>query len=103
MLEDLCGTADMAVSMGISADTESFTLAVTDVAITEGEGFGSVLAEADWMISEMTDSLVNVLEITINYDQMLGGEEGELAEMSPFEFNIDGRGMTFYFNLLQGF
>ncbi len=103
MLEDLCGTADMAVSMGISADTESFTLAVSDVAITEGEGFGAVLAEADWMISEMTNSLVNVLEITINYDQMLGGEEGELAEMSPFQFNIDGRGMTFYFNLLQGF
>ncbi len=103
MLEDLCGTADMSVSMGITADTESFTLAVSDVAITEGEGFGAVLAEADWMISEMTDSLVNVMEVTINYDQMFGGEEGELAEMSPFEFNIDGRGMTFYFNLLQGF
>jgi hypothetical protein len=32
----------------------------------------------------------------------MGGETEEFAEMEAFQFNVDGRGLSLYFNLLEG-
>jgi hypothetical protein len=39
--------------------------------------------------------------VTINYDQIFGGERTEQAEMGAFQANIDARGITVYLNVVD--
>lgn len=98
----LCGTADLQASLGLSIGPGQFAFTVQDVEITGGEGFGSLLNADSWAGGEFINSLVSTLDITVNYDQIFGGETGDAAEMGAFSFNIDGRGITVYLNVLQG-
>jgi hypothetical protein len=102
-LQDACGTATMSASMEMSISDVAFSFSVGNFHITDGEGVGLVLSESDWLVSTLVNALLETMEITINYDQMFGGEEGEQAGMGAVQFNIDGRGLTLYFNLLEGF
>jgi len=103
MVEDLCGTATMEASMEMTVSPSIFTFGVSDFAITEGEGFGLVFSENDWLISGMMNALLDTMQITVNYDQVFGGEQGTQPTMDPVQFNIDGRGLTLYFNMLEGY
>jgi hypothetical protein len=98
----LCGTADLSASLGLSVGPGQFAFTVQDVEITGGEGFGSLLNADTWAGGEFINSLVNTLDITVNYDQIFGGETGDEAEMGAFAFNIDGRGISVYLNVLEG-
>jgi hypothetical protein len=100
--DSLCGTADLSASLGLSVGPGQFAFTVQDVEITGGEGFGSLLNADSWAGGQFIDSLVDTLNITINYDQIFGGEEGSPAEMGPFQFNIDSRGVSVYLNVLEG-
>ncbi len=102
-VEDLCGTATMAASMEMTVDSSSFTFGVTDFEISEGDGIGLVLSENDWLISGMMNALLDTMRITVNYDQVFGGEAGTQPEMDPVTFTINGRGVQLYFNFLPGF
>ena len=102
MVEDICGTATMEASMEMSVSPSIFTFAVSDFAITEGEGFGLVFSENDWLIGGMMNALLDTMQVTVNYDQVFGGEQGTQPTMDPVQFNIDGRGLTLYFNMLEG-
>jgi hypothetical protein len=100
--DSLCGTADLSASLGLSVGPGQFAFTIQDVEITGGEGFGSLLNADSWAGGQFIDSLVDTLNITINYDQIFGGEEGSPAEMGPFQFNIDSRGVSVYLNVLEG-
>ncbi len=102
-LQDACGTATMSASMELSVSDVEFHFSVGNFHITEGEGVGLVLSESDWLVSTLINELLRTMEITINYDQMFGGELGSDAGMGAVQFNIDGRGITLYFNFLEGF
>ena len=102
-VEDLCGTATMAASMEMTVDSSSFTFGVTDFEISEGDGIGLVLSENDWLISGMMNALLDTMRITVNYDQVFGGEAATQPEMDPVTFAINGRGVQLYFNFLPGF
>ena len=51
------------------------------------------------MTGPLVDKLLSTLEVTVNYDQIFGGEAAEQTQMAPFQANIDGRGVSVYFNL----
>lgn len=96
-----CGTADLAASMGLTIEADRFAFRVTDVQITGGEGFGSLISQDNWATGSFIRSLTQTLDITINYDAFVGGEAEAEPEMGPLQFNIDGRGITLYLNLLN--
>lgn len=102
VLDTLCGNANLGASMGLSVSPEQFTFTVQDLDVSEGAGSGLILEQADWVAGDMMNSLVETLEVTANYDQIMGGETEEFAEMEAFQFNVDGRGLSLYFNLLEG-
>ncbi len=102
-VEDICGTATMAASMDMTVSTSEFTFGVTDFEISEGEGIGLVLSENDWLISGMMNALLDTMRITVNYDQVFGGEAASQPGMAPVTFAINGRGVQLYFNFLPGF
>lgn len=102
MLDTLCGTANLGASMGLTVSPTQFNFTVQDMEVSEGQGSGLILEQADWVAGDMMNSLVETLEITANYREIMGGETEEFAEMDAFQFNIDGRGLSLYFNLIEG-
>ena len=96
-----CGAVDVVAAMGLSVSDSSFTLDVADVAFENGTGAGMLLTSGSWLTSGFMSSLTNVLETTINYDQIFGGEAEEQADMGAFEASIDGAGITAFFNLVN--
>jgi hypothetical protein len=101
-LEDYCGTVDMEISMAMQISESWFRFEVADFHFTEGQGVGLLLSETDWLSSAFINALLETLDITINYEDFLAGEAGTEPEMGPVEFNIDGRGITVFFNFVQG-
>ena len=99
--DSFCGTADLQASMGLSIGDNGFAFTVQDVEITGGRGFGSLLGNS-WAGGELLNSLLSTLDITVNYDQIFGGERAEQAEMGTFQANIDARGITVYLNIIDG-
>lgn len=97
--DNLCGTASLAASFGLQVEPGSFALRVQDVEVTDGDGIGSLFAQDAWGTGPLVDQLLSTLEFTINYDQVFGGEQAAQSEMAPFQANIDGRGVSVYFNL----
>ena len=99
--DSFCGTADLQASMGLSIGDGGFAFTVQDVEITGGRGFGSLLGNS-WAGGELLNSLLSTLDITVNYNQIFGGERAEQAEMGTFQANIDARGITVYLNIIEG-
>jgi hypothetical protein len=99
--DSFCGTADLQASMGLSIGDNGFAFTVQDVEITGGQGFGSLLGNS-WAGGELLNSLLSTLDITVNYDQIFGGERAEQAEMGTFQANIDARGISVYLNIIDG-
>lgn len=97
--DNLCGTAGLAASFGLQLEPGTFAFSVQDIAITDGDGIGSLFTQDAWGTGPLVDQLLSTLEFTVNYDQVFGGEAGEQSEMAPFQANIDGRGISVYFNL----
>jgi hypothetical protein len=97
--QNLCGTANLAASFGLQLEPGSFAFSVQDVSITDGEGVGSLFSQDAWLTGPLVDKLLSTLEVTVNYDQIFGGEAAEQTQMAPFQANIDGRGVSVYFNL----
>ncbi len=96
---NLCGTADLTAAMGLTIAPGIFEMTVQDVQIESGEGIGQLLSQDAWGTGPLVNQLLSTLEFTINYDQVFGGEAAESPEMAPFQFSIDGRGISVFFNL----
>lgn len=99
--DSLCGTADLSASLGLTIQPGQFAFTVQDVAVTGGEGVGQLFTQADWLTGGFVNALVDTLDVTVNYDQVFGGEAGATPEMGAFAFNIDGRGVSVYLNVLD--
>ncbi len=96
-----CGAVDVVAAMGLNVSDSGFRLNVSDVAFENGTGAGMLLSSSSWVTSGFISSLTNVLETTINYDQLFGGEAEAQTEMGAFEASVDGAGITAFFNLVN--
>lgn len=101
-VSNLCGSADLAASFGLTVEPGKFAFAVRDVEFVGGQGAGQLFGASDWVASQFLDSLTNTLEFTVNYDQVFGGEAQQQPEMGAFAFNIDSRGIGVYLNVVPG-
>lgn len=98
---NLCGTADLTANLGLTVEPGTFAFTVQDVDITDGQGIGSLFTNDAWGASGFVDSLVETLDFTVNYDQVFGGEQAEQPTMAPIQFNIDGRGLSVFLNVVD--
>ncbi len=101
-MQDYCGTVDMEISMAMHISESWFRFEVADFHFTDGQGVGLLLSETDWLSSAFINALLETLDITINYEDFLAGEAGAQPAMDPVNFNIDGRGITVFFNFIEG-
>ena len=98
--DGLCGSVDLAASIGLSADASGISLSVRDVQVSNGRGSGQLLQAADSLAGNYLDSLLQTLSLTINYGEITGGEAGSETSFDIFSFNVDSRGITLYRDLL---
>lgn len=96
-----CGTADLNAALGFQATSQGISFALDNVEITNTRGTGQILEAADQLAGGFIDSLVSTLEVTVNYDQVFGGEAGQQSDMETFQANIDGRGVSLFLNVLD--
>ena len=96
-----CGTVDVVAAMGLNVSDSGFTLNIADVAFENGVGSGMLLSSNNWIASGFMESLTNVLETTINYDQIFSGEAEDQASMGAFNASVNSSGITAFFNLLD--
>ena len=96
-----CGTADLQAALGFQATSSGVSFALDNVEITNTRGTGQILEAADQLAGGFIDSLVSTLEVTVNYDQVFGGEAEQQSDMETFQANIDGRGVSLFLNVLD--
>jgi len=96
-----CGTADLSASVAFSAGPGGVSFALDDLEVTGGRGAGSILQSADQLAGHYLDELLETVQVTVNYDAFTGGEAGSTADLETFQFNVDGRGLTLYLDVLD--
>jgi hypothetical protein len=96
-----CGSADLSASIGFAANPSGVSFAVRDIEVSGGRGSGQLLERADQLAGGFLDALVDTLEVTVNYDEIFGGERGGRADVETFEFLVDGGGVRLYLDLVD--
>ncbi|MBN1945339.1 MAG: hypothetical protein JW797_06650 [Bradymonadales bacterium] len=97
----MCGTADIAAAVAFQATPQGVSFALQDVEVTGSRGSGQILARADELAGGFLDALLAHLAVTVNYDQIFGGQRSEQPQMQTFQFGVDGRGLSLYLDLLD--
>lgn len=97
----LCGSADVLASMGLELEPGRFAFAIRDVQVTETAGIGQIFTQTDTLTNGLLTSVVDTLDLTVNYDKIFGGESETQSRMGPVRATIDSRGISVFLNVLD--
>ncbi|TVQ95588.1 MAG: hypothetical protein EA398_17575 [Deltaproteobacteria bacterium] len=96
---NLCGAMDIRAAVGLSAAPEGVRFSVRDVRYENTRGSATALERFDALSGGLMDTVLNTLDLTVNYDGLLVGEAENTMPVETLQASIDGRGLRVFFNL----
>lgn len=96
---NLCGAVDLRAAMGLTLSPDGVQFSVRDVRTENARGSAAALDRFDALSGGLIESVLRVLDVTVNYDGLLVGETASTMPVETFQAGLDGRGLRVFFNL----